>query len=147
MKNFKIVLLLAAILSSLSIQAQEKVKPPKPEKQYIVHEKGRQVTRLDVRRNTKAKANIVLIETQSITGGSATLLQGDVPTVEITSMDVVFGSYGSKREISRTGRAVTLQLSDVVYPLRLRFTLAERPVVEIELKEAGTWNITAGVTL
>ncbi len=108
MKNFKPVLLLAIILSSFSIQAQEKVKPPKPEKQYIVHEKNRQITRLDIRRNTRDSANVVEIKTQSINGGSATLLQGDVPTVEITSMEVVVGSYGTKREIYSPSHLIML---------------------------------------
>lgn len=146
MKNLKLVFLLIAALSSFSVQAQEKEKS-KPEKQYVVYERSRQITRLDIRRNAKATANVVEIETQSVTGGSATLLQGDVPTVEITSMEVVAGSYGRKNEVSRTGRAVKLQLLDVVYPLRLRLTIADRPLLELELKQPGTWIIGAGVTL
>jgi hypothetical protein len=102
---------------------------------------------LEIWRDTRSTTNIVEIQTQSITRGDATVVRGDVPTVEITSMEVVVGSYGIKREISRSGRAVKLQLGDVAYPLRLRLTLADRPVLEFELKEPGTWNIAAGVTL
>ncbi|MES3016501.1 MAG: hypothetical protein V4721_01930 [Bacteroidota bacterium] len=147
MKNFKLVLLLAIILSGFNMQAQEKVKPPKAEKQYIIHERARQITRLEFWKDPRATANIVVIQTQSVTGGSATLLSGDVPTVEITSMEVVVGGYGTKREISRTGRAVLLELGNVAFPIRLRLTLADRPVLEFELKEPGTWNVSAGVTL
>lgn len=149
MKNFKLIILLAIIFSSFNIQAQDKVKPPKPEKPYVVLEKSRQITRLDIRRNTKAKANIVEIETYSIVGGSITLLQGDVPTIEMTGLEVFAGSFGMRKELSRTGRAVITQLSDVVFPLRLRISLTDRPniVFEVELKEPGTWNMTAGVTL
>jgi hypothetical protein len=147
MKNFKLVLLLALVLSCFNTQAQEKVKPAKAEKKYNVHWKDRQITRLDIRKNKKATTNIVEIQTQSITGGDATLFNGDVPTVEITSLEAVLGSYGTKREIFRTGRAVTVELGNVVYPIRLRLTLANRPTLDIELLEPGTWYITAGVTL
>ena len=147
MKNFKLVLLLAIVYACFNTQAQEKVKPPKAEKMYIVYERARQITSLEIRRNPRATTNIVEIQTQSVTGGDATLLKGDVPTVEITSMEVVVGGYGTKREISRTGRTVRLQLGDVAYPLRLRLTLADRPVLEFELKEPGSWNIAAVVTL
>ena len=147
MKNFQLVLLLAIVLSCFNTRAQQNVKPPKAEKQYIVIEKARQITRFEIRRDTRATTNIVEIQTLSVTGGNATFLNADVPTVEITSMEVVFGSYGTKREISRTSRAVTLQLANVAFPLRLRLTLANRPVLEFELKEPGTWYITAGVTL
>ncbi len=147
MKSFKLLLLLAITLPFLSTQAQEKAKLPNAEKQYIVHERARQITRLDIRKNNKAKENVVQIETQSVTGGSATLLKGDVPTVEITTMEAVVGSFGRRNEVLRTGRSVVLRLSDVVYPLRLRLTFSDRPVLEVEFKEPGTWFMVAGITL
>ena len=97
MTNLKLVLILFTILSSINIQAQEKEKSQKPEKEFIVYERARQVSRLEIRRNTKLKENAVEIETRNITGGTA-LLQGDVPAAEITSMEAVVGSYGLKLE-------------------------------------------------
>ena len=71
MKNVKLVLQLVIFLSCFNTQAQEKVKPAKAERNYIVIERARQITRFDIRRNTRATANIVEIQTQSVTGRSA----------------------------------------------------------------------------
>ena len=49
------------------------------------------------------------------------------------------------REISKSGRGITLQLLDVIFPFRVRLTISEQ-VLDLEIREAGFWKVAVGVT-
>lgn len=142
MKIIKCLLIALFALSSLSVIAQSKVKP---EKQYMVYEKGQYMSRVDVRKDLRGTDNIVQIEALNVSGGSALLKGAILPGAEISSAIATQGSYNMTRQLSKSGRGETLQLLDVIFPVRLRIMISEQ-VLDVEIKEAGFWKISVGLT-
>lgn len=48
------------------------------------------------------------------------------------------------REISKTSRGMSMQLLDVVFPLRVRVTITDQ-FPDFEIKEAGFWKVSVGL--
>lgn len=142
MKILKCLLIALFAFPSLSVMAQSKVKP---EKQFIVYEKGPFMSKVDVRKDLRGAENIVQIEALNVSGGSALLKGAILPGAEISSAIATQGSYNMTRQLSKSGRGETLQLLDVIFPVRLRITISEQ-VLDVEIKEAGFWKIMVGLT-
>lgn len=142
MKILKCLLIALLAFPSLSVMAQSKVKP---EKQFMVYEKGPFMSKVDVRKDLRGAENIVQIEALNVSGGSALLKGAILPGAEISSAIATQGSYNMTRQLSKSGRGETLQLLDVIFPVRLRITISEQ-VLDVEIKEAGFWKIMVGLT-
>lgn len=144
MKIFKTSLLFFVILFSFSANAQKKPKAPKPEKQFVIYEKGTYMTSVDVRKELKSSENLIQIDALNVSGGTA-LVRGEIlPGAEINQVIATQGNYNLTRQISKSGRGESLQLMNVVYPIRLRITISNQ-ILDVEIKEAGFWRITVGV--
>ena len=145
MKIFKSLSVVAMICLSLSVHAQKKERSEKPLKQFMIYEKGQYMTKVDVRKELRGTENTVQIDALNVSGGSG-LIKGEVlPGAEISQVLAIIGNYNLTRQISKSGRGESIQLMDVVYPLRLRITISNQ-VLDVEMKEAGFWKISVGLT-
>ncbi|SDN12755.1 hypothetical protein SAMN05421813_1457 [Daejeonella rubra] len=145
MKIFKFLAIVMIVGLSLSVQAQKKVKPEKPEKQFTIYERGPYMTKIDVRKELRGTENIVQIDALNVSGGSA-LIRGEIlPGAEISQVLATVGNYNLTRQISKSGRGESIQLMDVIFPVRLRMTISNQ-ILDVEIKEAGFWKIAVGLT-
>jgi hypothetical protein len=143
-KIFKSLSVVAMICLSLSVHAQKKERSEKPLKQFMIYEKGQYMTKVDVRKELRGTENTVQIDALNVSGGSG-LIRGEVlPGAEISQVLAIIGNYNLTRQISKSGRGESIQLMDVVYPLRLRITISNQ-VLDVEMKEAGFWKISVGM--
>jgi hypothetical protein len=143
-KIFKSLSVVAMICLSLSVHAQKKERSEKPLKQFMIYEKGQYMTKVDVRKELRGTENTVQIDALNVSGGSG-LIRGEVlPGAEISQVLAIIGNYNLNRQISKSGRGESIQLMDVVYPLRLRITISNQ-VLDVEMKEAGFWKISVGM--
>ena len=144
MKIFKLLCIAVIVCLSLLVQAQKKERPEKPVKQFTIYEKGQYMTKVDVRKELRGTENSVQIEVLNASGGSG-LIRGEVlPGAEISEVLATAGNYNLTRQISKSGRGESIQLMDVVYPLRLRITISNQ-ILDVEIKEAGFWKISVGM--
>ena len=144
MKIFKLLCIAVIVCLSLFVQAQKKERPEKPVKQFTIYEKGQYMTKVDVRKELRGTENSVQIEALNASGGSG-LIRGQVlPGAEISEVLATAGNYNLTRQISKSGRGESIQLMDVVYPLRLRITISNQ-ILDVEIKEAGFWKISVGM--
>ena len=144
MKIFKSLCIAVIVCLSLCVQAQKKERPEKPVKQFTIYEKGQYMTKVDVRKELRGTENSVQIEALNASGGSG-LIRGEVlPGAEISEVLATAGNYNLTRQISKSGRGESIQLMDVVYPLRLRITISNQ-ILDVEIKEAGFWKISVGM--
>ena len=103
------------------------------------------MTKVSVRKELRGTENIVQIEVLNASGGTA-LVRGPVlPGAEINEVIPTQGSFNLTRQISKSGRGETIQLMDVIFPLRLRINISGQ-FLEVEIKEAGFWKIAVGLT-
>lgn len=143
-------LLMIVVMSTimLNVNAQKAPKAPKetkPEKPFTVYEKGMLITKVDVRREVRGTENIVQIEALNVSGGTA-LVRGPVlPGAEINEVLATQGSYNMTRQLSKTGRGETIQILDVIYPVRLRMLISQQ-ILDVEIKEKGFWKVTVGLS-
>lgn len=145
MNILKLLSFLFLISFSFSAKAQKKAKAPKPEKQYVIYERGTYMTSVDVRKELKSIDNIIQIDALNVSGGSA-LVRGEIlPGAEITQVLATVGAYNLSRQISKSGRGESLQMMNVVYPIRLRITISNQ-ILDVEIKEAGFWRIAVGLS-
>ncbi len=145
MKIFKFFSVAVIVCLTLSVQAQKKERPEKPVKQFTIYEKGQYMTKVDVRKELRGTENSVQIDALNVSGGSG-LIRGQVlPGAEISQVLAIVGNYNLTRQISKSQRGESIQLMDVVFPLRLRMTISDQ-VLDVEIKEAGFWKIAVGLT-
>ncbi|GEM_PF-3560310 len=145
MKIFKFLSVAVIVCLTLSVQAQKKERPEKPVKQFTIYEKGQYMTKVDVRKELRGTENSVQIDALNVSGGSG-LIRGQVlPGAEISQVLAIVGNYNLTRQISKSQRGESIQLMDVVFPLRLRMTISDQ-VLDVEIKEAGFWKIAVGLT-
>ena len=141
MKISRLLIILAMSVLMLSVSAQ---KAPEVEKPFTVYEKGMLMTKVDVRKELRGTENIIQIEALNVSGGTA-LVRGPVlPGAEITEVVSTQGSYNMTRQLSKTGRGETLQIMDVVYPVRLRIVISQQ-ILDVEIKEEGFCKIAVGL--
>ncbi len=143
MKALTLITTVFLSLSSLALVAQE--KKVKVEKPFIVHDKTSKISRVDIRKDTKGAENIIQIDATNASGGAnmASRSMG-LASAEITSVNIINGSYNMTREISKTSRGMSMQLLDVVFPLRVRVTITDQ-FLDFEIKEAGFWKVSVGL--
>jgi len=142
MKILACCLLIALIGGSVPCaQAQNKGK----DKLYAIFEKGSYMSKVDVRKDNRGTENIVQIEALNASGGVA-LASGPVfRGAEINEVLATQGSYNLIRQINKSGRGQSIQLMDVVFPVRLRILISGE-YLDVEIKEAGFWKIIVGIT-
>ena len=145
MKIFKFLAFTMFVCFSVSVCAQKKVKPEKPERQFTIYERGPYITKIDVRKEIRGTENIVQIDALNVSGGSALIRGAILPGAEISQVLATLGNYNLTRQISRSGRGESIQLMDVVFPVRLRMTISNQ-ILDVEIKEAGFWKIAVGLT-
>jgi hypothetical protein len=63
---------------------------------------------------------------------------------DITDVLATVGSYNKIQEVSKSGRGETVQLHQVVFPLRVRITISNQ-ILEVEIREEGFWKISVGM--
>lgn len=142
MKFIKYLLFAFITLSVFPVSAQPKEKIEKP---YQVFEKGQYMTRVSIRKEVKGTENIVQIEALNVSGGTALVRGGVLPAADIQEVIPTQGNYNLTRQISNSGRGETIQLMDVVFPVRLRIAISGQ-FLDVEIKEAGFWKIAVGLS-
>jgi hypothetical protein len=126
MRNFKISIITLIVFFAISANAQSNFKPERP---YTLVERGQHMTRLSIIKDKRGKENTVQIE----------MLGADITDVLAT-----VGSYNKIQEVSKSGRGETVQLHQVVFPLRVRITISNQ-ILEVEIREEGFWKISVGM--
>ena len=142
MKISRLLIILAMSVLMLSVSAQ---KAPEVEKPFTVYEKGMLMTKVDVRKELRGTENIIQIEALNVSGGTALVRGPLLPGAEINEVLATQGSYNMTRQLTKTGRGETLQIMDVVYPVRLRIVISQQ-ILDVEIKEEGFWKITVGLS-
>ncbi|MDP2412882.1 hypothetical protein [Daejeonella sp.] len=141
MKNLKIMLIVLFALSVFSVNAQPK---PKEERPYTILERGQHMTRLNIIKDVRAKENTVQIEAVNASGGTLRVQGPEMLGADITDVLATLGNYNKIQEISKSGRGETIQLQQVVFPLKVRITISNQ-VLEVMFREEGFWKITVGM--
>lgn len=141
MKNFKIILIALFAFSIFSVNAQPK---PKAEKPYTILERGQHMTRLNIIKDTRGKENTVQIEAVNASGGTLRVQGPEMLGADITNVLATVGNYNKIQEISKSGRGETVQLQQVVFPLKVRITISNQ-VLEVMIREEGFWKISVGM--
>ena len=121
-------------------QSKEKIEKP-----YQIFEKGQFMTKLSVRKELRGTENVVQIEVLNASGGTALVRGPILPGAEISEVIPIQGSFNLIRPISKSGRGESIQLLDVIFPVRLRINVSGQ-FLELEIKEAGFWKIAVGLT-
>lgn len=140
--------------SIFSVNAQPKTKPEDP---YTILERGQHMTKVNIIKNLRSKGNSVQIDANNLTGGTTRLVgQGvagenyqvghteDMPGADITEIVALIGNYSVVREVSKSGRGESIQLTEAVFPLKLRITISNQ-ILEVLFKEEGNWKISVGM--
>jgi len=141
MKNFKFILIALLAFMAFSGNAQPKAKA---ERSYTILERGQHMTRLNIIKDMRGKENTVQIEALNASGGTMRLEGPDMLGAAITNILATIGSYNKIQEISKSGRGQTVQLQEVVFPLRVRITISNQ-VLEVDIREEGFWKISVGM--
>lgn len=128
-------------LSIFSVNAQPK---PKAERPYTIFERGQHMTRLNIIKDTRGKENTIQIEALNVSGGTLRVQGPEMLGADITDVLATIGNYNKIQEISKSGRGETIQLQQVVFPLRVRITISNQ-VLEVLIREEGFWKISVGM--
>lgn len=142
MKLIKYIFLLIILLSVGPLMSQPKEKV---EKSYHIYEKGQSMNKVIVRKELRGTENIVQIEVLNASGGTALVRGPILAGAEINEVIPTQGSFNLIRQISKSGRGESIQLLDVVFPVRLRINISGQ-FLEVEIKDAGFWKIAVGLT-
>jgi len=155
MKKIRIMMIALVALAVISVNAQS---DPKPESPYTILERGQHMTKVNVIKNLRGKGNTVQIDASNLSGGTARLVGTGVggsnhevghieemPGADITEVVAFLGSYNALREVTKSGRGETVQLTQAAFPLKLRITISSQ-VLEVLIKEEGNWKISVGMT-
>ena len=142
MKIIKYIFLLIILLSVGPLMSQSKEKVEKP---YHIYEKGQSMNKVIVRKELRGTENIVQIEVLNASGGTALVRGPILAGAEINEVIPTQGSFNLIRQISKSGRGESIQLLDVVFPVRLRINISGQ-FLEVEIKDAGFWKIAVGLT-
>lgn len=139
MNIFKILILSILAFSSIRVLAQSKAESP-----YIIHERGSHMTQVSIIKDLRGKENTIQIAALNVSGGIGRVAGPDMPGADITEVLATKGSFNSIREVSKTGRGESVQLVNVVFPIRVRITISGENL-EVEIREEGTWKISVGL--
>jgi hypothetical protein len=148
MKSVNYLFFALMTLYSFTAGAQSKGKT-KSGDGYTIYEKGSYMAYVEVRKDIKGLNNVVQIQAMNVSGGSGTITMpgsskvesgGILPGADITDISLVQGRYNSVRDVMKTPKSVTKKLIDVEYPLRIRVNISQQ-ILDVELKEPGSWNV------
>jgi hypothetical protein len=142
MKLIKYIFLLIILLAVGPLMSQPREKVEKP---YHIYEKGQSMNKVAVRKELRGTENIVQIEVLNASGGTALVRGPILAGAEINEVIPTQGSFNLIRQISKSGRGESIQLLDVVFPVRLRINISGQ-FLEVEIKDAGFWKIAVGLT-
>ena len=155
MKNLKFMMIAIFSFFFFSVKAQS---DPKPERPYTILERGQHMTKVSVIKNLRGKGNTVQIDANNLTGGTTRIVGSevagedyqvgyieDMPGADITEVVAFLGSYNALREVNKSGRGETVQLTQAAFPLKIRITISNQ-VLEVLIKEEGNWKISVGMT-
>lgn len=142
MKLIKYIFLIIILLSVGPLMSQPKEKVERP---YHIYEKGQSMNKVIVRKELRGTENIVQVEVLNASGGTALVRGPILAGAEINEIIPTQGSFSLIRQISKSGRGETIQLQDVIFPVRLRINISGQ-FLEVEIKEAGFWKIAVGMT-
>ncbi len=155
MKNLKFMMIAIFAMAIFSVDAQS---DPKPERPYTILERGQHMTKVSIIKNLRGKGNIVQIDANNLTGGTTRIVGSevagadyqvghleDMPGADITEVVAFIGSYNALREVTKSGRGETIQLTQAAFPLKLRITISNQ-ILEVLIKEEGNWKISVGMT-
>ncbi len=142
MKIINYIFLIIILLYAGPLMSQPKEKVEKP---YQIYEKGQSMNKVIVRKELRGTENIVQIEVLNASGGTALVRGAILEGAEINEVIPTQGSFSQIRQITKSGRGETIQLIDVVFPVRLRTNISGQ-FLEVEIKEAGFWKISVGLT-
>ena len=134
-----IAALIICLSADVKAQSKAKVRP------YTVFEKGSYMTKVDVRKDARGTENIVQIEALNASGGVGLASGPAFRGAAIGEVIATQGNYNIVRQISKTGRGQSVQLMDVVYPVRLR-VLISGEYLDVEIKEPGFWKVIVAMT-
>jgi hypothetical protein len=141
MRNFKISIITLIVFFAISANAQSNFKPERP---YTLVERGQHMTRLSIIKDKRGKENTVQIEALNASGGTLRVQGPEMLGADITDVLATVGSYNKIQEVSKSGRGETVQLHQVVFPLRVRITISNQ-ILEVEIREEGFWKISVGM--
>ncbi|SDN12729.1 hypothetical protein SAMN05421813_1456 [Daejeonella rubra] len=141
MKNFKLIIVILIVFSAISANAQSKSKPERP---YTILERGQHMTRLSVIKDSRGKENTVQIEALNASGGTLRVQGPEMLGADITDVLATVGNYNKMQEVSKSGRGETIQLHQVVFPLKVRITISNQ-ILELLIREEGFWKISVGM--
>lgn len=138
MKLIKFLLIVLTTLTFQNVKGQSNTNAEKP---YTVHEKGMYMSRVDIRKEKRGIENSVQIEVKNMNGGVGLVTGEILPGAEITAITATQGSYNLSRPINKSERGETIQITDVIFPVRLRITVSQQ-YLDVEIKEEGFWKIS-----
>jgi hypothetical protein len=141
MRNFKISIITLIVFFAISANAQSNFKPERP---YTLVERGQHIPRLSIIKDKRGKENTVQIEALNASGGTLRVQGPEMLGADITDVLATVGSYNKIQEVSKSGRGETVQLHQVVFPLRVRITISNQ-ILEVEIREEGFWKISVGM--
>jgi hypothetical protein len=141
MRNFKISIITLIVFFAISANAQSNSKPESP---YTIFERGQHMTRLSIIKDKRGKENTVQIEALNASGGTLRVQGPEMLGADITDVLPTVGSYNKMQEVSKSGRGETVQLHQVVFPLKVRITISNQ-ILEVEIREEGFWKISVGM--
>lgn len=110
------------------------------ERPFTIHEKSQFISKSEIKKAVKGTGNSIQIEVSNISGGTGTFRGEILPPAEISSIDVLRGSYPQKTNVVKNGRGQKIQLNEVIYPFRARFTI-NGELFDVEITEPGSWKI------
>jgi hypothetical protein len=111
---------------------------------FIIHNRTNHIVRLDVRK-VKGASNSIQIELSSTSSGIPRLDGGGVsPKPEITEILVAEGIYGQIQHVSSTAKGSIKKLIEVRFPFRAKIRMGTQEV-DLEFREAGSWNTIIGL--
>jgi hypothetical protein len=141
MKYLIISIISLIVFFAISANAQSDSKPERP---YTIFERGQHMTRLSIIKDKRGKENTVQIEALNASGGTLRVQGPEMLGADITDVLATVGSFNKMQEVSKSGRGETVQLHQVVFPLKVRITISNQ-ILEVEIREEGFWKISVGM--
>lgn len=139
--GFSFLVFISFLFLSPVAGAQDKTKAEKP---FVIYEKTNKISRADIRKDNRGTENIIQIDATNASGGAGMMTRAPLPPAEITGVTLVSGSYNMTRQLAKSGRGMSMQLLDVVFPCRVRVTVSEQ-IFDFEIKETGFWKVSLGL--
>lgn len=110
------------------------------EKPYIIYSRSSQIAKINISKNAKDNANIIIIEVQNTTAGTSSLSSGIQPKPVITDISLRRGNFLQTSQGVAGPKSTVQQLNKVDFPFRAVFRFGNQET-DIEILEPGNWKI------